>query len=66
MRLLVTPVETDTLGRAVVVGRCDNQENLGSGSLLQILGEEVSCSPNLGRASHLVLGTSLHPPANWP
>lgn len=57
--------DTDTLGRTVV-GGCDNQENLGSGSLLQILGEEVSCFPDLGVASHLVLGTSLHPPANWP
>lgn len=60
---LLTPVETDTLDRTVV-DRCDNQENLVWDSLLQIQEEGVCCSPNVRLFSYLVLGTSLHLPAN--
>lgn len=54
------------------VNRLDNQANLGWVALLQRLEEGASCSrrsppppANLGMLSCLVLGTSLHPPANW-
>lgn len=54
----------DTLSR-IVLDRCDNQENLVWGTFLKMLGERASSFPNLGIVTHLVLGTSLHPAADW-
>lgn len=60
-------VNTDTLGRTVGGHMRQPTRQILVGALLQRLGERGSWTspPNLGILSCLVLGTSLHPPANW-